>query len=120
MVALRYADLVLLAFALPIFLLAGLPMAGYGVAAGVWLAQRGIRVVLNRRARSSDDPRTVAGLMVASMLARGWLVAGSIFAVGLTDNDAGLAAAVLCLALFSVYLPLQTALRPFDSEGGAP
>ena len=120
MVALRYADLVLLALALPVFVLAGLPMAGYGVAAGVWLAQRGIRVVLGRRARSSTDPRTVAGLMVASMLARGWLVAGSIFVVGLTDNDAGLAAAVLCLALFSVYLPQQQALRPLDSEGGPP
>ena len=120
MVALRYADLVLLALALPVFLLAGLPMAGYGVAAGVWLAQRGIRVVLNRRARSSTDPRTVAGLMVASMLARGWLVAGSIFVVGLTDNEAGLAAAVLCLMLFSVYLPLQMALRPLDSDAGPP
>jgi hypothetical protein len=120
MLGLRYADLVLLALALPVFLLAGFPMAGYGVAAAVWLAQRGIRAALNRRARSSTDPRTVAGLMVASMLARGWLVAGSIFVVGLTDNDAGLAAAVLCLTLFSVYLPLQLALRPLDSEGGPP
>jgi hypothetical protein len=118
--ALRYADLVLLAFALPVFLLAGLPMAGYAVTAAVWLAQRGIRVVLNRRARAAHEPRTVAGLMVASMLVRGWLVAGAIFAVGLADNDAGLAAAVLSLALFSVYLSLQMALRPFDSEGGAP
>jgi hypothetical protein len=118
--ALRYADLVLLAVALPVFLLAGLPMAGYAVSVVVWLAQRAIRVVLNRRARAAPEPRTVAGLMVASMLARGWLVAGAIFAVGLTDNDAGLAAAVLCLALFSVYLPLQMALRPYDSEGGAP
>ena len=120
MTALRYADLMLLAFALPLFLLAGLPMAGYGVAAAVWLAQRGIRAVLNRRARSSTDPRTVAGLMVASMVGRGWLVAGAIFVVGLSDNDAGLAAAVLCIVLFSLYLPLQMALRPFDSEGEVP
>jgi hypothetical protein len=120
MIALRYADLLLLALALPVFLVAGLPMTGYAVAAAVWLAQRGIRAALNSRARASDEPRTVAGLVVASMLARGWLVAGSIFAVGVSDNDAGLAAAVLCLLLFSVYLPLQMILRPFDSEGGAP
>ena len=120
MAALRYADLVLLALALPLFLLAGLPMAGYGVAAAVWLAQRGIRAALNRRARASTDPRTVAGLVVASMVGRGWLVAGAIFVVGLSDNDAGLAAAVLCIVLFSVYLPLQMVLRPFDSEGEAP
>jgi hypothetical protein len=62
----------------------------------------------------------VAGLLVASMLARGWLVAGGIFGAGLADNDAGLAAAVLCLALFSVYLTMQMTLRPFESGGEGP
>ena len=38
----RYLDLVALAAALPLFLLADLPMLGYAVAAAAWLAQRGI------------------------------------------------------------------------------
>ena len=42
---LRYADLGLLALALPIFLVAGLPMLGYAVAAAAWLAQHAILLV---------------------------------------------------------------------------
>ena len=38
------------------------------------------------------------------MIARGWLCAGSIFAVGLAEGDeAGLSAALLVIALFTVY-----------------
>ena len=45
---LRYLDLVLLAVALPVFLLAGLPMLGYAGAAVAWLLQRGIQHVSDR------------------------------------------------------------------------
>ena len=117
--ALRYVDLILLALALPLFLLAGLPMAGYAVAAGAWIAQRLIRSFLQGRAAASDDPRTVAGLLVTSMLTRGWLVALAVFGVGLSDNTAGLCAAVLCLALFSVYLTTEMTMRPFDRDRGS-
>jgi hypothetical protein len=118
--ALRYVDLILLALALPLFLVAGLPMAGYAVGAGAWIAQRLIRSFLHGRAAASDEPRTVAGLLVTSMLVRGWLVALAVFGVGLSDNTAGLCAAVLCLLLFSVYLTTQMAMRPFERDGGAP
>jgi hypothetical protein len=50
------------------------------------------------------------------MIVRGWLVALSIFLVGLSDSDAGLAAAMLIIALFTLYLAMQLALRPFDSK----
>ena len=49
---LGYADLALLALALPVFLLAGWPLLGYAVAAGAWLAQRGIQFAATRRARA--------------------------------------------------------------------
>jgi hypothetical protein len=117
---LRNADLVLLVPALPLFLVANLPMAGYAVGGGAYVVQRAIRAFLHARANASDEPRTVAGLLVASMLVRGWLVAGSLFAVGVNDSHAGLAAAVLCLALFSVYLTVQLTLRPFEGRKGAP
>jgi hypothetical protein len=108
---LRYLDLALLALALPVFVAAGLPLLGYAGAAAGWLAQRSIAAVLERRAEASDDLRTVAGLMTASMIARGWLVALTIFGVGLAERAAGLAAAVTCLALFSVYFSARMVVR---------
>jgi hypothetical protein len=114
---LRYLDLVVLALALPVFLLAGFPLLGYAAGAGAWLAQRAIRELLNRRARASDDPRTVAGLLAGSMMARGWLAALAIFGVGLTDSEAGLSAAVLFIALFTIFLTGEMITRPFEAGG---
>ena len=113
---LRYLDLVVLALALPIFLAAGLPLLGWAGAAGGWLLQRLIQHFIEKRARESDDPRTVAGLLTGSMIARGWIVAGSIFVVGLTEREAGLAAAILAITLFTCYFTSQMITRPFESE----
>ena len=116
----RNLDIVLFALALPVFLLADLPLLGWGAAAAVWLLQRLVRGFLEARARASNEPRTVAGLLVASMLARGWLVALAVFGVGLAENDAGLAAAVLILSAFTLHLSARMALRPFDMGAGGP
>jgi hypothetical protein len=114
---LRYLDLVVLALALPIFVVADLPLFGYVAAAVAWLAQRGVRELLNRKARASDDPRTVAGVLAGSMLARGWLTALAIFGVGIVDADAGVAAAVLFIALFTIFLTGEMIARPFEAGG---
>jgi hypothetical protein len=111
---LRFADLGLLALALPIFLAAGLPLLGWGAAAVGWIAQRIIRDVLNKRAAASKDPRTVAGLLTASMIGRGWLIALTIFGSGLVERKAGLSAAVLVIALFTLYFTVNMVLRPFE------
>jgi len=113
----RYVDLAILAIALPIFIAAGLPLLGYAGAAGGWLLQRGVQVLIERRARASDDPRTVAGLLTGSMLARGWIMAGSIFIVGLVEREAGLSAAILSITLFTFYFTGQMIGRPFEVEG---
>ena len=116
---LRYLDLALLALAFPVFLAAGFPLVGYAVAAAAWIAQRLIRVLLERRAAAVSRPGAIAGLLAASMLARGWLVALAILLVGLLHSRAaGLAAGVLCLALFSVEFGVRLALRPLESRGG--
>ena len=112
----RYLDLFVLALALPIFIAADLPLLGWAGAAGAWLLQRGVQHVIERRARESDDPRAVAALMTGSMIARGWMVAGTIFVVGLTEREAGLAAAILSIALFTVYFTGQMIARPFERE----
>jgi hypothetical protein len=111
---LRYADLGLLALALPIFLAAGLPLLGWGAAAFAWIAQRLIRAALEGRARASKDPRTVATLMAASMIGRAWLIALTIFGAGLVERKAGLSAAVLVIALFTLYFTVNLVLRPFE------
>jgi hypothetical protein len=114
--ALRYLDFAILAIALPVFIAANLPLAGWAAVAAAWIAQRAIQAGINKRAAESGDPRTVAGLLTGSMIARGWLVAGSIFAVGLGEREAGLAAAILAITLFSFYFMAQMLVRPFEEK----
>jgi hypothetical protein len=115
-IAIRYLDLVLLAVALPVFVIGGLPMLGYAAGAGAWLVQRGLQVALNRKAAAADDPRVTVGIVAGSMIGRAWLVALTIFAAGLADEDAGLAAAVLVIVLFTAYFTVSMIMRPFDTD----
>jgi hypothetical protein len=111
----RYLDFAALALALPLFLLAGFPIAGYLAGGGAWILQRVAQIVMQRRAEASDDPRVVAGWTAGSMIARGWFCAFAIFGVGLAaGDDAGLSAGVLVIALFTVYFMVRMILRPFD------
>ena len=103
----------LLVLALPVFLAADLPMLGYAAGAVAWLVQRAVQITTNRKAMASDDPRTVVGIAAGSMIGRGWLVALTIFAAGMKDNDAGLAAAVLVIVLFTAYFTVSMIMRPF-------
>lgn len=121
MAVLRYLDLALALLALPIFLVAGLPLGGWITGAGLYAAQRGIGEWTTRRAAASQDARTTVGLMAGSMIGRGWLVALTIFAVGAAaGSEVGLSAAVLFIALFTVYFTMQMILRPFEKENPRP
>ncbi len=116
---LRFADLALLALALPVFLLAGLPLAGYAVAAGAWLAQRIVHLIAERRANAmlaAGDRRHAMTLIAGTTLGRVWLVALAVLIVGLGQRDAGLAAAVLCAVLFTVFLATQALGRFLAGE----
>ncbi|HMJ04160.1 MAG TPA: hypothetical protein VK506_14560, partial [Conexibacter sp.] len=108
MAFLRYFDLAVAVLALPLFVLADFPIAGWITGAGTYAAQRAVGELTARRAAASDDARTTVGLMAGSMIGRGWLVALTIFAVGVTvGDDAGLSAAVLFIALFTIYFTVQ-------------
>jgi hypothetical protein len=104
----RYADLLLLALALPVFLLAGLPLVGYAAAAAAWLAQHAILAFADRAsaaALAAGDRRRALGIVGAATLGRVWLVALAILLVGLLgEREDGLAAAVLALVLVTVHL----------------
>ena len=111
---LRNVDLPVLALALVLFLVAGLPIAGWIAAAGAWVLQRALNELAVRRAKKAEDVRTRVGLLAGSMILRGWVVAGIIAAVGIGDHHAGLAAAVLFIAVFTLQFTMTMAMRPFE------
>jgi hypothetical protein len=124
--ALRYLDLVLLAAALPVFIAADLPIAGYIVVAGVWAVQYGIEFATDRavaRAAAAGDRKAAMGWIGATTLARVWIVALAVLLVGvISSKDAGLAAALLALILFTVHLGsrvLGRLVAPSEPDGGS-
>jgi hypothetical protein len=123
LLALRYADLCLLAAALPLFLVAELPLVGFAVAAAAWLAQRAVQVLTDRRARAAlagGNRRGALGALAATTLGRVWFVALAILLVGkIAEREDGLAAAVLTALLVTAYLggtALARALTPADQR----
>lgn len=104
--AVRFTDLAVLAVALPVFLLAGLPMLGYAVAAAAWLAAAGLQAVADRHVKRSIESgkrNTALGTLAAATLGRLWIVTLAILLVGLADRESGLAAAVLAAVLVTVH-----------------
>jgi hypothetical protein len=107
----KYVDLLALALALPIFLLGDFPMLGYAVGAGVWLVQRAVQSLAARRAREElahGERQRAMGIVAATGLGRVWLMAAVVLVVGLAvERQAGLAAAVLVVVLFTISMAAQ-------------
>ncbi len=112
--------MLILVAALPVFLIAGLPMTGYVVCAAVWLTQRGVQEVAERRAQrllEQGNRKNAMGVVAATTMGRVWLVALSILLVGkLADREDGLAAAVLTLVLVTVYFTGLGLSKMFEPE----
>jgi hypothetical protein len=118
----KHVDLLVLAAAAAVFAIAGLPLLGYAVAATVWLAQRGVQVVASRRAGedlSNGNRQRAMGTVAATSLGRVWLMATAVLLVGIAEREAGLAAALLLLTLFTVSFAAQgiAYLMEPDSQG---
>jgi hypothetical protein len=110
----RYLDVVLIVLAAPFVILLGLPVAGYLVGAGVWIAARVLEALLDRAGRHADVRRAI-GIKVASMVGRTWLIGIGILAVGLgAEREDGFTAALLCLAAYTVHLATTLILRPLE------
>ena len=118
----KYVDLLVLAAALAVFLLGGLPMLGYAVGAAAWLAQRGIQMIATTRANAelaAGNRQKAMGIVAATTLGRVWLMATVVLLVGLSDREAGLASAVLVLVLFTVSFAAQGIAHLFsEPEAG--
>jgi hypothetical protein len=110
----RYLDVVLVVLAAPFVILLGLPVVGYLVGAGIWIAQRVLEALLDR-AGSRSDVRRAIGIKVASMIGRTWLIGIGVLAVGLgAEREDGFTAAILCLAAYTIHLATTLMLRPLE------
>ena len=103
----KNVDLMVLAAALAVFVVAGWPILGFAVAAAAWLAQRGIQVLAGRR----------MGTLAASTLGRVWLMVTAALLAGIADRETGLAATLLLLVLFTVSFAAQGIAYLLEPEG---
>lgn len=97
----------LLALALPVFVVAELPLVGYAAAAVAWIAQHGVLAAADRGSAAAlrrGDRRRAMGIVGTATLGRVWLVTLAILLVGLLgEREDGLAAAVLTLGLVTLH-----------------
>lgn len=115
----KYVDLLALLAGLAIFLLGGFPLLGFGVAAAVWLLQRGIQVLAQRRMKqelAAGNRQKAMGIVAFSALGRVWLMATAVLLVGIAERESGLAAAILLLALFTISFAAQGLAHLFDDQ----
>lgn len=115
----KHVDLLVLAAALAVFALGGLPLLGYAVAAAVWLAQRGVQVLAARRSAeelTKGNRQRAMGIVAATTLGRVWLMATAVLLVGIAEREAGLSAALLLLGLFTVSFAAQGLAYLFEPE----
>ncbi len=114
----KHVDFLVLAAALPAFAIGGLSLLGYAVAAAAWLAQRGIQVLAGRRVAAelaAGNRQRAMGTMAFTTLGRVWLMVTAVLLVGLADREAGLAAAILLVVLFTVSFAAQGIAHLLDS-----
>lgn len=115
----KYLDLVVLAIALAVFLLGGLPMLGFAAGGGVWLLQRGIQALAERRANrelAAGNRQRAMATVAVSTLGRVGLMATVVLIAGIVEREAGLSSAVLVAVLFTVSLAAQGIAHLFDEE----
>jgi hypothetical protein len=111
------ASLVLLLIALPIVLLAGLPILGWGVAAGLWAANAVLHAWVRTTANHAS-PNAAIGLAAAAMFVRMGLAIGALIYVGgstrVDDTTFGLGqpdAAIVALVLYTLVFTLDMGER---------
>jgi uncharacterized membrane protein YkgB len=113
----KHVDLVVLAAALAVFLVGGLPMLGFAAGAGVWLLQRGIQVLAERRANrelAAGNRQRAMAMVAVSTLGRVGLMATAVLIAGIAERKAGLSSAILVLVLFTVSIAAQGIAHLFD------
>jgi hypothetical protein len=120
MIALRYLDVCLVLATAPFVLAGNLPVTGYLIGAGAWLLTRAGTAFTYSRARRVGDAKYRAGLQVAGMMGRIWLVALAVILARVAGGkDDGIMAAALLLAAFTVYFVMSFVTREGPLQGPA-
>jgi hypothetical protein len=100
------ASALVIALALPLFLVAGWPLAGWAVAAVLWIGTQALGLLL---ARVKPSPNNIAasGALAFGMMARLLIVLVVLLALAASNRDAGLAAALTYGAAYTAELGLS-------------
>jgi hypothetical protein len=109
---------IVIAVALPIFLLAGWRITGWGIGAVLWLGSEALGLVL-ARLQSRTGNLAAAGVVAFGMLFRGIAVMVVVFAVAVSDKWLGLAAALTYAAGYSATFGLQLVTYFTGPKAGA-
>jgi hypothetical protein len=107
-------DIAFLVIALPVFIVASFPIAGWAVGAGAYVAQKLLAGYTRRKADAAENPRDIVGWMAGSLLLRGWFAASVFVLLGVTTADAGLAAAIVFLGAFTIYFSTRMMFRGIE------
>jgi hypothetical protein len=102
------AAAVVVALALPVVLLAGGPVAGWALGAGLWLAAEAVGWFLGRLPIGADN-LAASGMRGVGMTFRGIAVMVVLIAVTLSDERLGVTAALVYIAAYSLELALSLA-----------
>jgi hypothetical protein len=122
----KHVDLLVLAAAAVLFVVADFSMLGYAAAAVAWLAQRGIQWLAQRRSTESlknGNRQRAMGIIAATTLGRVWLMATVVLLVGIAERAAGLSSAILLAILFTISMGasgMAYLLQPESSQGVQP
>jgi hypothetical protein len=100
------AGAVVIALALPLFLVAGWPLSGWAVAALLWVGVQAFGLLL-ARVKPSPDNIAASGALAFGMMARLLVVLAVLLALAASDRDAGLAAALTYGAAYTAELGLS-------------
>ena len=104
-------DAIVAAVAVPVFLLAGLPLEGWFWATALWAVNRYAQAVVERRAARASALRG-AGIMGASMLLRPWI--GMLVLFLITKDDRTLM--VSSVLFFLLLITIDIATRVFTHK----
>jgi hypothetical protein len=97
---------VVIALALPVFLAAGWPLAGWGLAAVLWAAAQALSVLLTRLRRDAGN-LAASGVVGISMMFRAVAVGVVVIAVAASDPEVGVAAALLYALAYTLEFALS-------------
>jgi hypothetical protein len=102
--------------ALPLFLVAGWPLAAWGIAAALWAAYQVIGLVL-RRVELGSDNLAAAGLVAVGRISRAAVLVTVLIVIAVSDSSLGLPAAIVYGIAFTVEFVLSL-LSYFGGDEG--